>query len=264
MLYKRTQIPTARSVWSACSLLPLWHQSVSPKAAASCTHSKRFAPRHIRPLNWAVSQGRGRPRPLRRLRLATCRPHGTSASSLNRAPRGLAGTSPEPRRRTSNFKLEVLRRGSGEVPAGFRRGGAAAGRFSQQMTPVAGGQDAERFRPAAVDWPAAPEDRAALLVCCLRATDSVFGGWKAAEDTAPYMDSRLSRTLSGPERQFPLTLPFFHEPQSRTGVSPVPAEAQSTEGRRDACPTLPFMVPLQGERAVEAPQGEGTPNCRYS
>jgi len=33
----------SRSVWSACSLLPLWSRAVPSTAAASCTHSKRFA-----------------------------------------------------------------------------------------------------------------------------------------------------------------------------------------------------------------------------
>ena len=35
--------PRSRSVWSACSLLPLWGSAASTRAAASCTHSKRFA-----------------------------------------------------------------------------------------------------------------------------------------------------------------------------------------------------------------------------
>ena len=43
LTYRARAAVGARSVWSACSLLPLWSVTASSRAAASCTHSKRFA-----------------------------------------------------------------------------------------------------------------------------------------------------------------------------------------------------------------------------
>jgi hypothetical protein len=69
---------TARSVWSARSLLPLWAARHRSKAPASWPHSIRFARQEIREALWACGQFRrsqGRQNGLKR------RPNGSAASA---------------------------------------------------------------------------------------------------------------------------------------------------------------------------------------
>lgn len=48
--YGTKDIRTARSVWSARSLLPLWNGPAASKATASCAHSERFATGRVPPV----------------------------------------------------------------------------------------------------------------------------------------------------------------------------------------------------------------------